>query len=102
MDDILVAKLEAAIDDTIVTLGVGGFVRTRGIAQAFEEIDATTFANVMYATDQMLDDFEGHEAVNPANIRPTIAKYNFDKGRVFRGVEEIFRKHFGVGVVRLR
>ena len=94
-------KLDSAVYDTIVVLGIGGFVSVREFKHAFGEIDAKTFAKIMYATDQMLEDFDGTEATNPANISPTIAKYDFEEERHFSEVMELFRKHFGSGVVHL-
>ncbi|MEP4196506.1 MAG: hypothetical protein ABJL99_12830 [Aliishimia sp.] len=94
-------KLEAARYDSILILGIGGYVKAREFKLAFSEIDATSFANIMYATEQMLRDFDGEEAVNPENISPTIAKYEFQEKRHFSQVMDVFIKHFGSNTVEL-
>lgn len=99
----LETKLEAAIDHSVGSLGIGGFVRAKGIAQAFDEIDATTFAKIMYATDAMLYEFHGQDASNPKHIQPTISKleHEFVRDLCFQKVEAIFRDHFGPDILRL-
>ncbi|MDU8926386.1 hypothetical protein RXV86_03215 [Alisedimentitalea sp. MJ-SS2] len=92
--------LECAAYDTIVIPGIGGFVPTSAFLVVFPVIDASTFAKIMYATDQMLIDFEGPECVNPANLVPTIETQDFTLDRHFRAVEDIFRKHFGTETVQ--
>ena len=94
-------KLEAARYDSIVILGIGGYVKAREFALAFDAIDPEMFAKIMYATEKMLDDFEGDEAINPANIPLTITKYRFEQKRHFPQVVEIFRKHLGSDPIRL-
>ena len=92
-------KLEAARGDSIVILGIGGYVKAKDFKTVFKEIDAETFARIMYATEQMLDDFDGAESVNPKNIPLTIAKYNFEEKQHFSQVAGLFRKHLGSTIV---
>jgi len=94
-------KLEAARYDSIVILGIGGYVKARDFKLAFNEIDAEIFAKIMYATQQMLVDFDVAESVNPANIPLTISKYKFEQKPHFHQVMEIYRKHLGLSRVQL-
>lgn len=87
-------KLEYARYDTIVILGIGGYVKASEFLPIFKEIDAVTFAKIMFATEQMLFDFEGAECVNPANIPLMIKKYDFEEERLFSRIVEIFQKYF--------
>jgi hypothetical protein len=87
--------------DTIVELGVGGYIPSHKFGLVFNEIDASTFAKIMYATEYMLADFEGDATIDEANILPTINKYNFEAKRHFGQVEEIFRRHFGSQPLKL-
>lgn len=91
-------KLEDAVYDTQVILGLGGFVPTEDFKKAFARIDAETFAKIIYASEKMLEEFEYPETVNPENIPLMIAKYDFRKERCFSRIEDIFRKHFGSSV----
>jgi hypothetical protein len=91
-------KLSDAVGETIVKLGIGGYVPSSKFKLVFSEIDATTFAKIMYATDQMLIDFEGAEATNETNIPLMIGKYNFEEKKHFSQVMGIFQKHFGSNV----
>lgn len=88
-------RLQDAVNDTIVEMGIGGYVHSQQFGLVFKEIDASTFAKIMYATEYMLLDFEGDARVDEANIVPTINKYNFEEKKHFGQVEAIFRKHFG-------
>ena len=100
MSKSIAEKLENAVYDTIVELGIGGYVTYRKFNLVFKVIDARTFANIMYATDQMTVDFEGKEVTNEANIPLTISKYNFEEKKHFHQVEAIFRRHFGSRALR--
>ena len=92
--------LDRAVHDSIVVLGIGGRVPCEKFKLVFKEIDATTFAKIMYATDQMEFDFDGQDAVDEKNILPTIEQHGFEHREHFKQVADIFRKHFGSQTLR--
>lgn len=96
-----VERLEDAVYETVVEIGVGGFVPARKFMLVFKEIDASTFARIMYATDLMMSEFEGYKAVDERNILPTINSNNFEAEKHFCKVESIFRRHFGSQTLKL-
>lgn len=89
-------NLESAFKDAIVELGVGGYVSTQEITSIFKEIDATTFAQIAYATDCIVFDNLAPSAVkDAAKIKPTIDHNNFEAKPHFEAVKEIFLRYFG-------
>lgn len=92
--------LDRAVQDSIVILGIGGRVPCGRFKLVFKEIDAETFAKIMYATDQMMFDFEGSDAKDEKNILPTIDRHDFEYREHFNQVADIFRKYFGSETLR--
>lgn len=92
--------LDRAVHDSIVVLGIGGRVPCEKLKLVFKEIDATTFAKIMYATDQMEFDFEGPDALHEKNILPMIERNYFEYREHFKQVADIFRKYFGSETLR--
>ena len=100
-DRTVVERIEAARYETIARLGTGGYIKAADFCRLYKEMTPDLFAQIMYATEQMLDDFDGEEDVDPANIPVTIARHDFRHKQHFREVAEVFVRHVGPGPVQL-
>jgi len=90
-----IQKLESARFDTISRLGIGGYIPASEFASVYEGIDATLFAKIMYATEQMSYELSTEEAVDPTLIQATIEMHDFTTMPHFALVKQIFISHFG-------
>ena len=64
------AKLDAARYDTVAIYGIGGHVKAKEYARVYNEIDAELFAQITFATQQMVFDFDATDWDNPEKFLP--------------------------------